>query len=160
MNINVGHGVDIHQLIDNIPLKLAGINIKSIFGIVGHSDGDVVIHAVVDSILGALSKGDIGTFFPSSDDRWKNANSSIFLDYTVNLMEKENYKISNIDINIILEKPFLNNYILSMRKNLSSIMNIDYDFISIKATTSDKLGFVGNKEGIMATSTVLLVSSK
>ena len=160
MNIRVGHGVDIHQLKDNIPLILAGINIKSNFGIVGHSDGDVVIHAVVDSILGALSKGDIGTFFPSSDNRWKNANSSIFLDHIVNLMEKENYKISNIDINIILEKPFLNNYILSMRKNLSSIMNIDYDFISIKATTSDKLGFVGNKEGIMATSTVLLVSSK
>ena len=160
MNIRVGHGVDIHQLKDNIPLVLAGINIKSNFGIVGHSDGDVVIHAVVDSILGALSKGDIGTFFPSSDNRWKNANSSIFLDHIVNLMEKENYKISNIDINIILEKPFLNNYILSMRKNLSSIMNIDYDFISIKATTSDKLGFVGNKEGIMATSTVLLVSSK
>ena len=160
MNIRVGHGVDIHQLKDNIPLILAGINIKSNFGIVGHSDGDVVIHAVVDSILGALSKGDIGTFFPSSDNRWKNANSSIFLDHIVNLMEKENYKISNIDINIILEEPFLNNYILSMRKNLSSIMNIDYDFISIKATTSDKLGFVGNKEGIMATSTVLLVSSK
>jgi 2-C-methyl-D-erythritol 2,4-cyclodiphosphate synthase len=160
MNIRVGHGIDIHQLKDNIPLILAGINIKSNFGIVGHSDGDVVIHAVVDSILGALSKGDIGTFFPSSDNRWKNANSSIFLDHIVNLMEKENYKISNIDINIILEKPFLNNYILSMRKNLSSIMNIDYDFISIKATTSDKLGFVGNKEGIMATSTVLLVSSK
>ena len=131
MNIRVGHGVDIHQLKDNIPLILAGINIKSNFGIVGHSDGDVVIHAVVDSILGALSKGDIGTFFPSSDNRWKNANSSIFLDHIVNLMEKENYKISNIDINIILEKPFLNNYILSMRKNLSSIMNIDYDFISI-----------------------------
>ena len=160
MNIRVGHGIDIHQLKDNIPLILAGINIKSNFGIVGHSDGDVVIHAVVDSILGALSKGDIGTFFPSSDNRWKNANSSIFLDHIVNLMEKENYKISNIDINIILEKPFLNNYILSMRKNLSNIMNIDYDFISIKATTSDKLGFVGNKEGIMATSTVLLVSSK
>ena len=160
MNIRVGHGVDIHQLKDNIPLILAGINIKSNFGIVGHSDGDVVIHAVVDSILGALSKGDIGTFFPSNDNRWKNANSSIFLDHIVNLMEKENYKISNIDINIILEEPFLNNYILSMRKNLSNIMNIDYDFISIKATTSDKLGFVGNKEGIMATSTVLLVSSK
>tara|TARA_Y100000590_G_C15663680_1_gene993677 strand:- start:1029 stop:1511 length:483 start_codon:yes stop_codon:yes gene_type:complete len=160
MNIRVGHGVDIHQLKENIPLVLAGINIKSSFGIVGHSDGDVVIHSLVDSILGALSKGDIGTFFPSSDDRWKNANSSIFLDYTVTLMEKENYKISNVDINIILEKPFLNNYILLMRKNLSSIMNIDYDFISIKATTSDKLGFIGNKEGIMATSTVLLVSSK
>lgn len=160
MNIRVGHGVDIHQLKNNIPLILAGIDIKSNFGIVGHSDGDVVIHAVVDSILGALSKGDIGTFFPSNDNRWKNKNSSIFLDHTINLMEKENYKISNVDINIILEKPFLNNYILSMRKNLSSIMNIDYDFISIKATTSDKLGFIGNKEGIMATSTVLLVSSK
>ena len=115
MNIRVGHGVDIHQLKDNIPLILAGINIKSNFGIVGHSDGDVVIHAVVDSILGALSKGDIGTFIPSSDNRWKNANSSIFLDHILNLMEKENYKISNIDINIILEKPFLNNYILIHR---------------------------------------------
>jgi len=160
MNIRVGHGVDIHQLKENIPLVLAGINIKSNFGIVGHSDGDVVIHSLVDSILGALSKGDIGTFFPSNDDRWKNTNSSIFLDHTVTLMEKENYKISNVDINIILDKPFLNNYILSMRKNLSTIMNIDYGFISIKATTSDKLGFIGKNEGIMATSTVLLVSSK
>jgi len=157
MKIRVGHGIDIHQLKDHIPLVLAGIKIDSCVGIDGHSDGDIVIHAVVDAILGALCKGDIGTYFPSSDIKWKNCDSSIFLNHVLKLMSKEDFKISNIDINIILEKPFLNKYILSMRKNLSTIIDIDYNCISIKATTSDKLGYIGKEEGVMSTATILLV---
>jgi len=159
MDIRVGHGVDMHQLKKNIPLVLAGINIKSAAGIEGHSDGDIIIHALVDAILGALCKGDIGTYFPSNDIKWKNSKSSIFLNHAINLMHKENYHISNIDINIILEKPFLNKYILSMRKNLGILMNIEYNCISIKATTSDKLGFIGKQEGVMSTATILLAKS-
>ena len=156
MNIKIGHGIDIHQLKKNIPLKLAGIQIKSNLGIVGHSDGDAVIHAIVDSILGGLAKGDIGTFFPSNENKWANCDSLIFLERTLDMMEKEKYKILNIDINIILQTPHINSYIYSMRENLSKIMNLPIDNISIKATTSDKLGFIGSSQGIMTTSTILL----
>ena len=157
MNIRIGHGIDIHQLKNNIPLTLAGINIKSNVGIAGHSDGDIVIHALVDAILGALSKGDIGTFFPSTNENWRNSSSSVFLEYAKKIMHEEQYQISNIDINIILEKPHLNKHILSMRKNLSKLLTIDSQNISIKATTSDQLGFIGTKQGIMSTATILLI---
>ena len=159
MNIRIGHGIDIHQLKRNIPLVLAGIEIESDVGIHGHSDGDIIIHALVDALLGALSKGDIGTFFPSDDKKWENSNSTIFLHHALDLVNKENYKISNVDINIILEKPFINKYITSMRKNLSTLMNTNLDCISIKATTSDKLGFIGKQQGAMSTATVLLIKN-
>ena len=157
MDIKVGHGIDIHQLKKNIPLILAGLTIKSDLGIIGHSDGDVVIHSIVDSILGALAKGDIGTFFPSVDPKFKDLKSSIFLKNTLEIMTKEDYKILNIDINIILEKPHLNPYIDLMRENLSKLININVKNISIKATTADRLGFIGAQKGIMSTSTVLLI---
>ena len=159
MNIRIGHGIDIHQLKKDIPLVLAGVEIESNLGIDGHSDGDIIIHALVDALLGALSKGDIGTFFPSNDKKWENSNSTIFLNHALNLVNKENYKISNIDINIILEKPFINKYIISMRKNLSTLINTNLDCISIKATTSDKLGFIGKQQGVMSTATVLLIKN-
>ena len=159
MNIRIGHGIDIHQLKKDIPLVLAGVEIESNLGIDGHSDGDIIIHALVDALLGALSKGDIGTFFPPDDKQWENSNSTIFLNHALNLVNKENYKISNIDINIILEKPFINKYIISMRKNLSALINTNLDCISIKATTSDKLGFIGKQQGVMSTATVLLIKN-
>ena len=159
MNIRVGHGIDIHQLKDNIPLILAGVKIESDVGIDGHSDGDIIIHAIVDALLGALNKGDIGTFFPSDNLKWKDINSSVFLMHAIKLMNKENYDISNIDINIILEKPYISSYILSMKKNLGELMNIDYNNISIKATTADKLGFIGTEQGIMSTATLLLIKN-
>jgi len=159
MNIRIGHGIDIHQLKKKIPLVLAGVEIESDIGIYGHSDGDIIIHALVDALLGALSKGDIGTFFPSDDKKWENSNSTIFLNHALNLVNKENYKISNIDINIILEKPFINKYITSMRKNLSTLIDTNLDCISIKATTSDKLGFIGKQQGVMSTATVLLIKN-
>ena len=156
MNMKIGHGIDIHQLKKNIPLKLAGIHIESNLGIVGHSDGDAVIHAIVDSILGGLAKGDIGTFFPSNDNKWANCDSLIFLEKTLTIMGEEEYEILNLDVNIVLQTPHINSYIYLMRENLSKIMNLHIDNISIKATTSDKLGFIGASKGIMTTSTILL----
>tara|TARA_Y100000590_G_C15013091_1_gene748403 strand:- start:20 stop:508 length:489 start_codon:yes stop_codon:yes gene_type:complete len=159
MNIKVGHGIDIHQLKKNKPLILAGINIPTNIGIVGHSDGDIVIHAIVDAILGALSKGDIGTFFPSNKPEYKNCSSNIFLQKAIDIMKKENYIIGNIDINIVLQKPHINSYIESMKKSLSDLMQIDNTKISIKATTSDYLGFVGQGKGIISTATLLLLQN-
>lgn len=160
MNIRVGHGIDIHQLKSGIPLILAGLKIESKLGIIGHSDGDVVIHSLVDAMLGALAKGDIGTFFPSNDHKFKDCKSSIFLEKALKIMKEKKYQILNIDINIILEKPHLNTHILNMRKNLSKLIKTDIENISIKATTADQLGFIGSQKGIMSTSTILLIKNK
>ena len=157
MNIKVGHGIDIHQLKIGEPLYLGGIKIDSELGIIGHSDGDIVIHAIVDAILGALAKGDIGTFFPSTDEKYKNISSILFLEETLNLMIDLGFFINNIDINVVLQQPHINSYVFSIRENLSKIINIDIDNISVKATTADKLGFIGKKEGIMSTATILLI---
>ena len=157
MNIKVGHGIDIHQLKIGEPLYLGGVKIDSDLGIVGHSDGDIVIHAIVDAILGALAKGDIGTFFPSTNEKYKNISSIFFLEETLKLMTDLGFFINNIDINIVLQKPHINSYIFSIRENLSKIININIDNISVKATTADKLGFIGKKEGIMSTATLLLI---
>ena len=157
MNIRIGHGIDFHQLQNGLPLILAGIKVQSSKGIVAHSDGDIVIHAIVDSILGALALGDIGTYFPSSDPKFKNQSSHVFLEKTIIAMNLINYNIANIDINIILEAPHINPYILKMKKQLSHFMNLNIEKISIKATTTDKLGYVGKGEGIVATATTLLI---
>ena len=157
MNIKVGHGIDIHQLKIGEPLYLGGVKIDSDLGIVGHSDGDIVIHAIVDAILGALAKGDIGTFFPSTNEKYKNISSILFLEETLKLMTDLGFFINNIDINVVLQKPHINSYIFSIRENLSNIININIDNISVKATTADKLGFIGKKEGIMSTATLLLI---
>ncbi len=157
MNIKVGHGIDIHQLKIGEPLYLGGVKIDSDLGIVGHSDGDIVIHAIVDAILGALAKGDIGTFFPSTNEKYKNISSIFFLEETLKLMTDLGFFINNIDINVVLQKPHINSYIFSIRENLSNIININIDNISVKATTADKLGFIGKKEGIMSTATLLLI---
>ena len=157
MDIKVGHGIDIHQLKTGEDFYLGGVKIESEIGIVGHSDGDVVIHAVVDAILGALSKGDIGTFFPSSDSSIKNISSKVFLKKALDIMTDNGYMMNNIDINIVLQKPHLNSYIHSIRKSLSKLISIDIENISVKATTSDYLGFIGEGKGIMSTATLLLI---
>ena len=155
MNFRIGNGVDIHQLVENSPFILGGVKIKSDFGIKGHSDGDIVIHSIVDSLLGALALGDIGTFYPSNK-KWQNCNSEFFLKDTLKKIQKQKYKISNIDVTIILQSPKINLYISEIKNNLSSLLKINIDQISIKATTSDYLGFIGKKEGIAALSTVLI----
>jgi len=160
MKIRIGHGIDVHKLAPNIPLILGGIHIPSEIGIDGHSDGDAVIHALVDAILGALSLGDIGTYFSSSNLEFKNANSLKFLEFANQKLKENNFNIENIDINIILEFPKINQHINKMKISLSAILNININDISIKATTTDKLGYIGSKKGIMTTATILIKANE
>ncbi len=160
MNFRVGNGIDVHQLIKNKELILGGIHISSDIGIEGHSDGDALLHALTDSILGALALGDIGDYFPSNDSNWENADSKIFLDFSLDEMRKKNYYISNLDITIILQKPAISKYKNKIRNHLSNYLSIDVSQISIKATTTDKLGFIGSSKGICVISNILLISNE
>jgi len=155
-NFRIGHGYDIHKLVISKPLIICGVTIDSNMGAIGHSDGDVVYHAICDAILGALALGDIGTYFPSSDDKWKDANSIIFLQKVLSLMNSRGYIINNLDCTIILQKPHIAQYIDDMKKNIASICNINMNIISIKATTSDKIGSIGKGEGIASSAIILL----
>ena len=157
MNLRIGNGIDIHKLSSGENLVLGGIKIESPVGIIAHSDGDILIHALVDSILGGLSLGDIGTYFPSDDLELKDANSTTFLNFSLKKMEKMGYRILNTDLTIILQSPSVKKYNHEIRCNLSKILNIDLDQISLKATTTDKLGFIGQKEGIGVLATTLLI---
>ena len=148
MKFKIGHGIDIHQLINNEKLLLGGVLINSNKGSIGHSDGDILLHALTDSILGALALGDIGSYFPSTDQQWKNANSKLFLEYALKKMNHNQYKVNNTDITIILQAPAITSYISSIIKNLSKIMSIDIERISVKATTTDYLGYIGKQKGI------------
>jgi len=157
MNLRIGNGIDVHKLSPGEDFLLGGIKIKSSIGILAHSDGDILIHALVDSILGALSLGDIGTHFPSDDLELKDANSTTFLNFSLKKMEKMGYRILNTDLTIILQSPSVKKYNHEIRCNLSKILNIGLDQISLKATTTDKLGFIGQKEGIGVLATTLLI---
>ena len=145
--IRTGIGYDVHQLAKGELLTIGGVDIPSSFGSVGHSDGDALIHAVVDALLGASALGDIGQFFPSNDDTWKGAPSSYFLADAVKRIRVAGFEINNIDATIILQKPKLEEFIPKMKYNLSHFMQIDESKVSIKATTSDHLGFVGDSSG-------------
>lgn len=142
-----GIGYDVHQLAKGELLTIGGVDIPSSFGSVGHSDGDALIHAVVDALLGASALGDIGQFFPSNDDTWKSVPSSYFLADAVKRIREAGFEINNIDATIILQKPKLEEYIPKMKYNLSHSMKIDESKVSIKATTADHLGFVGDSSG-------------
>ena len=145
--IRTGIGYDVHQLAKGELLTIGGVDIPSSFGSVGHSDGDALTHAMVDALLGASALGDIGQFFPSNDDTWKGVPSSYFLADAVKRIREAGFKINNIDATIILQKPKLEEYIPKMKYNLSHSMHIDDSKVSIKATTSDHLGFVGDSSG-------------
>ena len=160
MNIRIGNGLDIHKLTEGKKFILGGIEIDSVYGIEAYSDGDIVIHALVDSILGALSLGDIGTYFPSNDSKWSGANSQLFLFETINKMISLNYKIINTDITILLQNPSLSQFKNSIKKNLSNLLKLPENQVSIKATTTDKLGFLGRQEGIAVFVTTLLVQNE
>jgi len=160
MKIKIGNGIDVHKLELGERLILGGINIKSNYGIKGYSDGDLIIHALVDSILGALSIGDIGKYFPSTDKKWENADSKIFLKFALDKMNDFEYQINNIDITVVLQSPSLQSYNQEIRNNLCSLCNIEFDQISLKATTTDKLGFLGRKEGVAAFATTLLIKNE
>lgn len=148
--IKTGIGYDIHKLASGKKLFVGGVEVKSDFGSIGHSDGDALIHAIVDSLLGASTLGDIGQFFPSEDVKWKDIHSLYFLEVVEKKIKSSGYKINHIDSVVILEKPRLSDYIIKMRTNISSTLKIDISQISVKATTADYLDSVGKNEAIAA----------
>jgi len=156
VKIKTGIGFDAHRFADDRPLVLGGVEIPYSKGLAGHSDADVLIHAIIDSLAGAALGVDIGTLFPDTDESYKGINSGILLEKTVSLIKEEGLEIGNIDVQVILEEPRLKNYITGMRRALAGILSIDLENITIKATTTEKMGFCGRKEGIAALAVCLL----
>ncbi|MFN3330262.1 MAG: 2-C-methyl-D-erythritol 2,4-cyclodiphosphate synthase [Acidobacteria bacterium] len=156
MRFRIGFGNDIHRLVAGRPLILGGVLIPSDIGAAGHSDADALMHAITDAILGALALGDIGTHFPDSDQKLKNADSSIFLKETLKMMKSRNYQIENVDAIVSLEKPKLKPYIEKIRKNLAEILEVELDRVSVKAKTGEGLDAIGKGDAIKAEAIVLL----
>ena len=156
MSVRVGQGIDVHRLVENETLIIGGVKIPYNKGSLGHSDGDVLLHAITDAVLGSLALGDIGTHFPSENDKWKNADSSTFLKHAVSLLLENDWSVQNLDSTIILQKPRLSKFIPEMIENVSTIIGLSLDNISVKATTSDHLGFIGNGYGIVCMASVLI----
>ena len=154
-----GIGFDAHALSEGLPLVIGGVNIPHSRGLQGHSDADVLVHAVMDAILGALALGDIGQHFPDTEDEFEGANSLELLSRVQKMIEEKGYCFENLDSIIIAEKPKLKSYIGEMRENLASVLKINIDQLSIKATTTEHMGFTGREEGIAAQAIVLLKSS-
>tara|TARA_Y100000748_G_scaffold282300_1_gene262547 strand:+ start:91 stop:561 length:471 start_codon:yes stop_codon:yes gene_type:complete len=146
--MRIGHGYDAHKLVKGSHVILGGIKIDSEFSIEAHSDGDIIIHSLIDSLLGAAAYGDLGTFFPSEDDQYKDISSRELLKEVVLKLKEDQYQISNVDVTYVGQLPKLNPYIPQIRKNLSEDLKIKIDCISCKATTTDFLGFEGSKEGV------------
>ncbi|HYF70517.1 MAG TPA: 2-C-methyl-D-erythritol 2,4-cyclodiphosphate synthase [Ohtaekwangia sp.] len=157
--IRVGMGYDVHQLEEGRDFWLGGIKLPSTKGAVGHSDADVLIHAICDALLGAANLRDIGFHFANTDNRWKDMDSKFFLKEVTSMLHEQGWKIGNIDCTVCLEHPKVNPHIDSMKKVLAPIMQISEDDISIKATTSEKLGYVGRDEGINASAVTLIVKA-
>ncbi len=156
MRFRIGYGYDVHKLVSRRPLWLGGIIIDHEFGLLGHSDADVLIHAICDAILGAANMRDIGYHFPDTDPRYKGADSKLLLRDTVRIVAERGYSIGNIDATVCAERPKLKPHIPQMQQSLAEVMGIDVDDISIKATTTEQLGFTGREEGISAHAIVLL----
>lgn len=154
--MRIGHGYDVHKLIEGRKLILGGVDIPHTVGLLGHSDADVLLHAIMDSLLGAASLGDIGKLFPDTDDRFKGADSIVLLKEVVRVLSENGYSIVNIDSTVIAQSPKLKDYIVKMRENIANACNIDISCVSVKATTEEKLGFTGRKEGISAHSVCLI----
>ncbi|MGD1919785.1 MAG: 2-C-methyl-D-erythritol 2,4-cyclodiphosphate synthase [Pleurocapsa sp.] len=157
MNIRIGNGYDIHQLVAGRPLILGGIEVPHSSGLLGHSDADVLIHAIMDALLGALGMGDIGHYFPPSDPKWKGADSKILMEQVAAIIQSAGWKIGNIDSTVVAEQPKLKPHLKPMRNAIAKILQIEIEQISIKATTNEKLGPVGREEGICAYAVVLLI---
>ncbi len=156
MKIRVGFGYDVHQLKDGLDLWLGGIIVPHTKGGLGHSDADVLIHTICDALLGASNLGDIGSHFPDTDPKYKGIDSKKLLSYVIKLIREEGFSLGNIDSTICLQKPKIRPYISQMQEVLANCMQVDIDQISIKATTTEKLSFVGREEGISSYSTVLI----
>lgn len=156
MNLRIGNGYDIHQLVPDRPLILGGVEIPHELGLLGHSDADVLTHAMMDAMLGALSLGDIGHYFPPSDPKWKGANSLELLAQVDQLVRDRGWQIGNIDSVVVAERPKLKPHIPQMRDRLAKVLNLQPEQVGIKATTNEKLDAVGREEGISAYAVVLL----
>lgn len=156
--MRIGHGYDVHAFGEGDKLTLGGVSIPYHRGFIAHSDGDVLIHALIDAILGALALGDIGQHFPDTDPQWQGADSRQLLAQVVALMDAKGYQLGNGDMTIVAEQPKMSLHLEAMRGNLSADLHCQLDQLNIKATTSEKLGFVGRKEGIACHAVVLLTS--
>ena len=156
MKIRIGQGIDFHRLETGRKLWLGGVNIPSEKGCVAHSDGDVLIHAICDALLGAAGLRDIGYYFPDSSSEFKGIDSKIILERTFGLIREKGFKVVNLDCTICLEKPKIASYVPEMRKTLSSILSTEPDNVAIKATTTEKMGFTGREEGIIGMAVVLI----
>ena len=154
--MRIGLGYDVHRLVDNRKLILGGVEIPYEKGLLGHSDADVLLHAISDALLGAAALGDIGLLFPDNDEKYKGANSLLLLEEVVKRINAEGYEIENIDSIIVAQKPKLRSYIDSMRRNVAETCKIDISLVSVKATTEEELGFTGSGDGISAKAVVLL----
>lgn len=148
--MRIGHGYDVHRLVEGRKCIIGGVDIESPLGLLGHSDADVLLHAISDAILGAAAMGDIGHLFPDTDDKWKGADSLKLLEEVVRQVNDRGYSIVNIDSTILAQAPKMAPYIYDMRKNIAEACKIDVDSVSVKATTEEGLGFTGTKQGIAA----------
>ena len=157
MDIRIGNGYDVHAIAPGLPMWLGGVRIPSETGFVAHSDGDVAIHALCDALLGSLALGDIGHLFPDTSDEWKGVDSKILLGKVVTLIAERGWQVGNVDVTIALQRPKLAPHILSMRETLAPILGVGVDAVSVKATTTERLGFVGRCEGceVWASATVI-----
>ena len=156
-DIRIGHGYDVHALADGLRLVLGGVEIEHSKGCVAHSDGDVAIHAICDALLGALALGDIGKLFPDTSMEFKGIDSKILLRRVCDVVEQKGYKISNIDCTIAMQRPKLRPHIDTMRQTLADVMGVDIDGVSVKATTTERLGFEGREEGVSTHAVALLI---
>jgi 2-C-methyl-D-erythritol 2,4-cyclodiphosphate synthase len=156
MNIRIGNGYDVHALAEGLELWLGGVRIDSPIGCIAHSDGDVAIHALCDALLGALALGDIGKHFPDTSDEFAGIDSKILLARVVSLIKEQGWEIGNVDITIAMQRPKLAPYIITMRECLASVMGVAVEDVSVKATTTEKLGFVGRGEGCEVYAVALL----
>ncbi len=154
--IRVGHGYDVHKLVEGRKLILCGEEIENEKGLLGHSDADVATHALIDALLGAAALGDIGGLFPDTDEQYRDANSLKLLKIVWEKLKNMGYQISNIDLTIVAQAPKLKKYINSMKNNIVDVLNLDLNQVNVKATTEEGLGFTGNKEGISAFCVVLI----
>ena len=156
--LRIGNGYDIHRLVGGRKLIIGGVLLEhpQNLGLDGHSDADVLTHSIMDALLGALSLGDIGKYFPPSDEKWKDANSLFLLSEVIDLIRKEGWEVNNIDSVVVAERPKIKPYLEQMKKNISNILQIDGSFIGIKATTNEKMGPEGREEGISCHSVALL----
>ncbi len=158
--MRIGHGYDVHKLTEGRKLILGGVEIPHTLGLLGHSDADVLLHAIMDAMLGALALGDIGKHFPDTDEHYKGADSMQLLSHVQALIQQEGYRIGNLDATILAQKPKLAPHILTMRENIAKTCGIPVSAVSVKATTEERLGFTGREEGIAAHCVVLLVKNQ